>query len=93
MKKIVLDEVNSDVEDGIDNLMNDSDIEFVLEESFKNELDSDDEPLNLFVPESNDHVVKNPTIEKTLEEGCKRKKQRKWQRKRKRQKKKQRKRN
>ena len=42
MKKIVLDEVNSDVEDGIDNLMNDSDTEFVLEESFKNELDSDD---------------------------------------------------
>ena len=38
-----LDGVNSDLEDDIDNLMNDSDTEFVLEESLKNGLDSDDE--------------------------------------------------
>ena len=54
-----LDEVNSDLEDDIDNLMNDSDTEFVSEESLENELDSDDEPLNLLVPEANYHVVEN----------------------------------
>ena len=50
-------------------LMNDSDTEFVLEESLKNELDSYDEPLDSLVPEANYHVVENPTIEKTLEKG------------------------
>ena len=54
-----LDEINSDLEDDIDNLMNDSDTEFVSEESLENELDSDDEPLNLLVPEANYHVVEN----------------------------------
>ena len=54
-----LDEVNSDLEDDIDNLMNDSDTEFVSEESLENELDSDDKPLNLLVPEANYHVVEN----------------------------------
>ena len=65
----MLDEVNSDLEDDIDNLMNDLDAEFVLEESLENELNSDDKPLNLLVPEANYHVVENPTSEKTLEEG------------------------
>ena len=32
--------------------MIDWDTEFVLEESLENELDSDDEPLNLLVPEA-----------------------------------------
>ena len=64
----MLDEVNSDLEDDIDNLMNNSDTEFVLEESLENELDSDDEPLNLLVPGDNYHVVENLTIEKNLEE-------------------------
>ena len=41
----------------------------VLEESLENKLDSDDKPLNLLVPEANYHVVENPNIEKTLEEG------------------------
>ena len=50
-------------------IMNDSDTKFVLEERLENELDSDDELLNLLVPEANNHVVGNPTIEKTLEEG------------------------
>ena len=59
----LLDEVSNDLEDDIENLMNDSDTQFVLEESLENELDSDDEPLNLLVPEANYHVVKNPTIE------------------------------
>ena len=54
-----LDEVNSDLEDDIDNLMNDSDTEFVSEESLENELDSDDKPLNLLVSEANYHVVEN----------------------------------
>ena len=49
--------------------MNDSDTKFVLEERLENELDSDDELLNLLVPEANNHVVGNPTVEKTLEEG------------------------
>ena len=90
----MLDEVNSDLEDDIDNLMNDSDTEFVLEESLENELDSDDESLNLLVPEGNYHVVENLTIEKTLEEESskaekevKRKNKEKRQEKRKKQKK------
>ena len=44
-------EVNSVLEDDIDNLMNDSSTQFMLEESLENELDSDYEPLNLLVPE------------------------------------------
>ena len=43
----LLDKVNSHIGDDIDNLMNDLDTEFVLEESLENELDSDDEPFNL----------------------------------------------
>ena len=42
--------------------MNDSDTEFGLEQSLGNELDSDDEPLNLLVPDANYYVVENPTI-------------------------------
>ena len=64
----LLDEINSDLEDDIENLMNDSDSVFLLEESLENESDTDDEPLNLLVPEANCHVVENPTIKKTLEE-------------------------
>ena len=52
----LLDEVNSDLEDDINNLMNDLDTEFVLQEI-------------LLVPEANYHVAENPTIEKTLKEG------------------------
>lgn len=44
-------EVNSVLVDDIDNVMNDSGTEFMLEESLENELDSDYEPLNLIVPE------------------------------------------
>ena len=58
----LLDKVNSDLEDDIDNLMNNSDTKFLLEEILENELDSHDEPLNLLVPEANYHVVENPTI-------------------------------
>ena len=43
----LLDKINSHIGDDIDNLMNDLDTEFVLEESLENELDSDDEPFNL----------------------------------------------
>ena len=50
--------------DDIENVMNDSDTEFLLEESLKNELDSDDELLILLVPEANYHVLENLTIEK-----------------------------
>ena len=64
-----MDELNSDLEDDIRNLMNHLDTEFVLEESLENELDTDDEPLNLLVPKANYHVAENPTIGKTLEEG------------------------
>ena len=67
-KLALLDEVNSDLQDYIDNVMEDSDTEFELEESFENELDSDDEPLNLLVPEANYHFIKNTIIEKSLEE-------------------------
>ena len=49
--------------------MNDSDTKFVLQESLEIELDSDDEPLNVLIPEANYYVVENATIKKTLEEG------------------------
>ena len=64
----VLYEVNSDLEDDINNLMNDLDSEFVLKQSLGNVFDSDVEPLNLLVPEGDYHVDKNPTIEKGLGE-------------------------
>ena len=60
----LLDEVISELKDNIDNLMNISRSEFVLEEILENELGSDDEPLNLLVPEANHHVAEHPTIEK-----------------------------
>ena len=41
----LLDEVNSGLKDNIDNLMNDSDTEFVLKESLESELDPDIEPF------------------------------------------------
>ena len=65
----LLDEVSSELEDDVDNLMNDSYTEFVLEENLENELDSDDEPLNLLVPEADYHPFENPNIAKTLKEG------------------------
>ena len=58
-----LDEVNSDQEDEIDNVMNDSDTEFVLDEEKDKDVDSDDEPLSLLVPEANIHLVKKRTDE------------------------------
>ena len=62
----MFDEVNCDLENDIDNLMNNLNTEFVLEESLENELDSDDKPLNLIVPEGNYHVVENPAIKKNF---------------------------
>ena len=43
-----------------------------MEESLENELDSDNDSLNLFLPETICYVVENLTIEETLEKGgCK----------------------
>ena len=64
-----MDEVNSDLEDNIDNLKNDLDTDFVLEEGLENELDSDDETLNSLVPEAKHHIVESPAIGKSFEEG------------------------
>ena len=64
-----MDEVNSDLEDNIDNLMKELDTEFVLEERLGNQLYSDDETLNSLVPEAKYHIAENPTIETSLEEG------------------------
>ena len=64
----LVDEVNSALEDNIDNFKKDSGIELELEESLEKKLDSDNEPLNLLVPEANYHVVGNPTIKKSWEE-------------------------
>ena len=63
----LVDEVNSALEDNIDNFKKDSGIELELEESLEKKLDSDNEPLNLLVPEANYHVVGNPTIKKSWE--------------------------
>ena len=45
----LLDEVNSDQEEDIDNLMNDSDTEFIVDENLDNDIDSDDEPLSVLI--------------------------------------------
>ena len=60
----LLDEVHSDLEDDTDNLMNKSDTEFVFEQSLENELDFDDEPLSLIVPEANYHGLKIQLFQK-----------------------------
>ena len=60
----LLDEVHSDLEDDIDNLMNKLDTEFVLEQSLENELDFDDEPLNLIGPENNYHGLQIQLLKK-----------------------------
>ena len=65
----MLDEVNSDLEEDVDNVMNDLDMKFELEEDFENELGLDDVLLNFFLPVANYHIVGKPTIENTLEEG------------------------
>ena len=65
----MLDEVNSDLEEEVDNVMNDLDMKFELEEDFENELGFDDVLLNLLLPVANYHIVGKPTIENTLEEG------------------------
>ena len=44
--------------------MNDSDTEFVWHEILEKEFDSDDEPLNLLVPEANYHVAENLSVER-----------------------------
>ena len=60
----LLDEVHSDLENDIVNIMNKPDIEFVSEQSLENELDFDDEPLNLIVPETNYHGLKIQLLKK-----------------------------
>ena len=65
----LLDEVNSDLEEDVDNVMNDLDMKFELEEGLENKSGFGDVLLNLLLPEANYHVVGKPTIENTLEEG------------------------
>ena len=48
----LLDEVNSDHEEDIENLMNDSDTEFIVDENLDNDIDSDDEPLSVLIREA-----------------------------------------
>ena len=60
----LLDEVHSDLEDDIHNLMNKSDTEFLLEQSLENELDFDDESLNLIVPGTKYHGLKIQLLKK-----------------------------
>ena len=64
----LLAEVSSDQEDNIDNLMNDSDAEFIVHKNLDNDIDSDDEPLSVLIPEANIHVVKSSTPEANMEE-------------------------
>ena len=64
----LLDEVNSQQEEDIDNLMNDSDTEFTVDENLDNDIDSDDEPLSVLIPEANIHVVKSSTAKANMGE-------------------------
>ena len=80
----VLDEINSDQEEDIDNLMNDSETEFTVDENLDNDFDSDNEPLSVLIPEANIHVVKISTAEENMEESnvvCKKESKQKSKRK------------
>ena len=59
---------SSDQEDDIDNLTSDSETEFTVDENLDNEIDPDDEPLSVLMPEANIHVVKISTAEANMEE-------------------------
>ena len=48
--------------------MNDSDTEFIVDENLLKDIDSDDEPLSVLIPEANIHVVKSYTAEANMEE-------------------------
>ena len=64
----LLDQVNSDQEEDVDNLMNDSDTESIVDENLDKDIDSDDEPLSVLTPEANNHVVKSSTAKANTEE-------------------------
>ena len=48
--------------------MNDSDTEFIVDENLDNDIDSDDEPLSVLIPEANIHVTTSSTAEANMEE-------------------------
>ena len=64
----LLDKVNSDQEEDIENLINDSDTEFIIDENLDNDIDSADKPLGVLIPEANIHIVKSYTAEAKMEE-------------------------
>ena len=53
----LLAEINSDQEEDIANLMNNSETEFIVDENLDNDIGSDDEPLSVLTLEANIHVV------------------------------------
>ena len=56
----ILDSVHSDGEDEIDELMNNSDTEFIVEEEISSNLNRNDtENTNILTPDANVHVVKH----------------------------------
>ena len=54
------------MEEDIENLINDSDTEFTVDEKLNNDIESDDEPLSVLIPEANIHVAKNSTVEANM---------------------------
>ena len=64
----ILDEVNSDQEENIENVMHDSDTDFIVDENVDNDIDSDDESLSVLIPEVNILVAKSSTAEANMEE-------------------------
>ena len=55
----LLDGVESDLEDDIDELMNDSETEFVFEKEDSEKGDVSDYQPNILIPEANIHVIKD----------------------------------
>ena len=47
--------------------MNDSYTEFIVDENLDNDIDSDDEPLSVLIPEASIRVVKSSTAEENME--------------------------
>ena len=63
----ILDDISSDRENDIDNLLEDSDTKFYVENEVPTLQDDDDRVHDILVPEANIHVVSNEDVLTTEE--------------------------
>ena len=67
----LLDEVDGDEEDDIDNLLNNSNTECVLEKIFENDIVPDEQLNNVLTSKANNHVAEDTEPEAIDEENVK----------------------